>query len=417
MSTAGRLCSALTQDALPGSMWDRFQMERSIESIALATERYATDENVALDEAAEGLRRARSLLIAKRRADLGLIATLTTAAILLFVISAASSWRLRRWIRRALGRRWIFVLGECQYLARVLSHDGVVRIALRRNGDAGSSLQEMTATTASVAIPALRGQIEAGAAVRIEADQAAFAQPWTFVLSDRWSTGEKAVVGGQVCLLGETVNRPSVGASRLTYHGLYCTQGIGDLPALPSVSREIDDAAIILRRWGAVANTYTRDATKLNLAEALLTSDIVHLAAHATPSAVLLSDGWLGREIWDEIDRDRVRCGLLILSGCDAARLEDDAALLWELVTAGVNVIAPLRRVHDYVGRVFICELLHAMLPKPRARGIPISECVRVAATRCKYRWSGFGTHNLKWTEVVDSFILFGDPSLTLVQR
>ena len=111
---------------------------------------------------------------------------------------------------------------------------------------------------------------------------------------------------------------------------------------------------------------------------------------------------------------------LLILSACNAGDISAATGLLWEAVRAGINVIAALRPVHDYVSAVFFTELYRALLPTRHAAGIELTEAIRAAVATARRRLvhaSGFNQADecaARLDETLAAFVLYGDPTLHL---
>lgn len=126
-----------------------------------------------------------------------------------------------------------------------------------------------------------------------------------------------------------------------------------NLRPLEAVDGEIDAVTSCFRRWGASVYCCRESATVSGLCDGLINADIIHVAAHATTAGIILQDGVLGtRELNDGLV-SKLRCRLLVLSGCEAGRLDEDDSFVYTLVQTGVNVIAAVDFVKDQACRTF----------------------------------------------------------------
>lgn len=146
---------------------------------------------------------------------------------------------------------------------------------------------------------------------------------------------------------------------------------------------------------------------------------MVHLAAHAAFDRLFLEDGPFTADDLAFLPLSQCRCRLLVLSACEAGNMDNPAALLWNFVLAGINVIAASRPAYDHICRIFFGELYLALLPTRKAAGVELGEAIRLAIDRSRLRLSalpGFLDDNKgnMFDYTVGSFLLFGDPSLSL---
>jgi hypothetical protein len=75
------------------------------------------------------------------------------------------------------------------------------------------------------------------------------------------------------------------------------------------------------------------------------------------------------------------------------------------------------------VCRVFFEGFYSTLLPKKQVAGISLATAIMAGARSCRARFTragarlGRGIPEIHWTETVDSFVLFGDPSMSLQLR
>ena len=231
-----------------------------------------------------------------------------------------------------------------------------------------------------------------------------FRIPWPHLFGGAWTT-EGAIVG-QVCVGSRVVSSPpKVGKLRL---GIVVASRVEGYEQLLMAPYEVDEIARIFRRWGAAVHN-NGVGTAPAVMNALATCEIVHIAAHALPDRLVLSDRALHASDFATAD---LRCKLLVLSACDAAQLgNQNNSLVMELVRKGVNVIAARASVSDQVCRYFFAEFYRALLPKRGLASVEIGRAISEAVVRCAKLMDGD-----EWRVDVDSMILFGDPTLKLVQ-
>ena len=147
---------------------------------------------------------------------------------------------------------------------------------------------------------------------------------------------------------------------------------------------------------------------------------MVHAAVHATADGLDLRDGILRA---DMLDGEPVRCRLLVLSACDAADIRMPDAFLWAALGRGINVIAAMAPVNDFVCSVFFPQLYSALLPRRQFGGISLAEAIArgAASNQRNFQAMAERTGNRdaasRWQQTVDSFVLYGDPSLSLQLR
>src|SRR6516162_6367524 len=93
-----------------------------------------------------------------------------------------------------------------------------------------------------------------------------------------------------------------------------------------------------------------------DLKSALRTADIVHVAAHGSPTAIALSDGDFTA---DDVPRNKeLKARLVILSACETLFCgNEEQIIVWWLVRNGCSVIATQRAVDDQACRWFFKAL------------------------------------------------------------
>jgi hypothetical protein len=186
---------------------------------------------------------------------------------------------------------------------------------------------------------------------------------------------------------------------------------------LPEAVSEIKAISEVFVRWGAHVNLLDRDAKVSDMLAALEHSDVVHAAVHAMPTGLFLQDGFLNAE---RFRGGPLRCRLLVLSACEAGDVQVPDAFIWAALSAGINVLAATKPVDDQVCRVFFSELYSTLLPRRRFGGVRLATAISAAAAVCRQRYARVALRlkdenlAINWQETVDSFILFGDPSLCL---
>ena len=80
-----------------------------------------------------------------------LIATVVLGVLLAALIAMLLSWRLRRWLRLLLGQRWVFVLGSCDYIARITRYRDEWRVVTAPREEGLSAVLEVNLPGAPLA--------------------------------------------------------------------------------------------------------------------------------------------------------------------------------------------------------------------------------------------------------------------------
>lgn len=230
----------------------------------------------------------------------------------------------------------------------------------------------------------------------------------------------KPMVGGSRCSRRRTGRvaptsavRRLLRVTKVRVTALACSNPGRGFEPLENVSIEIQNVRLRFQRWGADV-VERSPAVAVDLLDALRSSDIVHVATHATLKTVEFADRPATAADLSPDLLQSLRCRLLVLSACDSGRFDPSSgSLVFELIRAGVNVIAATEPVDTVVCKAFLEELYAAMLPARRARDIPLAESIRIAAAKCQGRFSGFAHYD--WTKTVDAFVLYGDPTLRLL--
>jgi hypothetical protein len=261
--------------------------------------------------------------------------------------------------------------------------------------------------------------IGSNARVRVEVEEDEFGRPWSNTLAGTWTNENLRNVSGQICLTDSpSIARPT-SSRHLSYRGLAHSKDDGIHGSLPMARGEVTALAERFRKWGAEVEMYENNATKQDFGEALKQAEIVHVAAHASYDRILMADGPYTVAELSKLDLSSSKCRLLLLSACEAGEMEEKTALLWELVLAGINVIAARRPVHDHICRIFFGEFVNALLPTRQAVGIEVADAIRSAVINSRKRLAKIsgGVDDevmVTFTHTVDSFVLFGDPTLRL---
>jgi CHAT domain len=331
----------------------------------------------------------------------------------IIVLVLAASRRARRFVLTVLGRRWVFATKQCDYTVTVRSFDHSVRIEINAPGFAEPREYLGQIEVSGFWPPQIEGFQQAigpASNVRVRVDEALFFQPWSQFLGGQWSKGPEAVIAGQVAAVQPRRPRPPFYARRLRVSVLACSSPGRGFPPLRNVPIEIQNVRARFKNWGAEVIEVS-PAVAVDFIEAIRSSDIVHVAAHATLSTIEFADrAVMVADITAELLAS-ARCRLLVLSACDAGRMDSGSrSLVFELIRAGVNTIAAAAPVDTVVCKAFLEELYGAMLPSRKARDIAVADAIRYAAACCQSRFSSFAHHD--WTKTVDAFVLYGDPTL-----
>jgi hypothetical protein len=332
----------------------------------------------------------------------------------------STNWRLQRWLRLRFGSAWSFANGECNFEADIRHSAGLIQITVEDRSDARSAVLHFEIPEQSWPPPeafreAAKAAIPKAATIRVEADASSFSRPWANIVGDFWSEAE-ARIGGQVCRVERLVGAGPGATKTLMFCGLSCVDD-GVNPQLPTAAAEVYAVAQVFRSWGAGTLVFAADADHQAMQDALVRCDIVHVAAHASPSGLYLSDGMYVATDLASID---MRCRVLLLSACDIGNITEEKAFLWEVVRRGVNVIAATKPVDDAASRIFFEEFFQALLPRKHLGGVHFHEAVRAAilASHRRFTLSASRTGDSRamdrWAATLDSFVLLGDPTLYL---
>jgi hypothetical protein len=370
------------------------------------------------------LRRAvsylRYVIDARRTARLKQIAILAAGVATALAVIAVSllTARIRWFVLGLLGRRWIFVGGSCSNIADIVNNRIIVRSI--RDADPTAVSREICEWPPSdEIIDHLRSRIPKAGSLLVIADDSAFRKPWAHTLGSNWSEGDEAIVAGQICLAPQ-LGRATIARERsLRFCGLRCAASPG-MERLGAVDGEVAAVTKLFRAWGAAVDQIDSDATIAEVGIALSTADVVHIAAHATGSGILLADGVFDASRLAASFGPNIRCKLLVLSACEAGKVDDDHSLVYNLVLSGVNVIASLSLVGDRATLALFEEFYRALLPRRSAQGVELAEAARSAGAECARRL-GDAEAALRgqdqrgtWKTSIDAFMLYGDPSVSL---
>ena len=334
-------------------------------------------------------------------------------AVSIIVVSAS----VRRRILILAGRRWSFVTAPCDGTLEVTGANAIFRPTTGPRPVVAaipSSLWPPSATKLSL----LKTGFQAGWNIRVLVDESQFRRPWSHLVGSPWSEGKNAVVAGQLCVAAPEAVPPAPLAKSVVFASYACAVSPGQ-PTLDGVDGEAQIVDRLFSRWGAMSRTISQ-ASVQDVIEGLATADVVHVAAHATGKAIHLSDGSLDVERLGAIAGSPLRCRLLVLSCCEAGRIEEDQSFVYYLVRAGVNVLAARNPVADQACVEFFEAFYRALLPARRAQGIDLGTCIRGAADACTTRFRSVEDGPSRerqyahWKETVDSFMLYGDPSTQL---
>lgn len=333
-----------------------------------------------------------------------------------------ASFQLRRRALALMGRRWTLVTGQCDGVVEVLRGTALVR-PLFASQSIATGIELSVWPPQSEDIAATRNLFEKGWNIKVIVERSRFAQNWAYAIGNQWADGTDAIIAGQLCFAspGAAV-RVLPGQKNIAFAGVSCANPPG-MARLSAPEHEIEVVARCHRQWRAEVRPSVVDATIQDLHESLIIADIVHVAAHASAAGVHLRDGFLSGEGLDLGLLSRIRCRLLVLSACDAGRLQRDDSFAYRLVECGVNIIAAVNPVRDQICRTFFEEFYRALLPSRHVEGVQIGTAIRVAATQCASRSMKLEELGMPlpatqhWKDSVNSFVLYGDPSAHLVLR
>jgi hypothetical protein len=351
-----------------------------------------------------------------------IIAVALLAPILALLIFIAASWRARRYILFLLGRRWYFSVNACDAVVRILTINNLRRVLVSRD-QAGSAISDFSITydtwpPNAEALAPIQQQIGLDERIRLEIDLESFSQPWSSALAGGWA-GKQKNVAGQICLAPPANQTDHSGVRRIVFTALHCGQDDGQNGQLPFAQAEALALAAVFSKWGAISHVDEQSATSQDFLKAFCSSDVIHIASHATFEQLLFSDRSITATDLNPDVFAASRCKFLVLSACDAADIERPSALLWSFVRAGVNVIAAQHRVPDHICRAFFEEMYSAMLPTRHAHGIELAAAIRHAIGETRKRFAVLddklpNQHDESVDAAVNSFVLFGDPTLHL---
>jgi HEAT repeat protein len=331
-----------------------------------------------------------------------------------FAVAIVVSAQIRRRILIAFGRRWSFVTGNCESVVEV-SLTRLVAKNINRPSPLITGFALNGWPPQSELIDTVRQIFTGGSNVLVIVASEAFHEPWAHVIGGPWSDGSDAVIAGQLCMVPKAAPDPPPAAKTISFASFGCSNAAG-LDPLEAAEEELEMVSARFSRWGAEVHAPRMQATVNAVREGLQTSDIVHIAAHASTAGVHLEDGFMSSA--DIEGLGQIRCRLLVLSACEAGRLDENNAFVLTLVRTGVNVLAAVRVVRDYACQMFFEEFYGALLPGRKAEGIAFGTAVRSATERIQRRLkllelsSAPDTLKHGWKRSVDSFILYGDPSV-----
>ena len=208
-------------------------------------------------------------------------------------------------------------------------------------------------------------------------------------------------------------------SSQIVFSGIRCARDRYNAE-LQSAASEITSIAKVFKRWGAEVKISQEDATMTDMLRSLECSDIVHAAVHADTRGLSLRDDVLDAE---KMKGRLFRCRLLVLSACEVGDIRAPEVFLWEALGQGINVIAAVRPVNDYVCSIFFSQFYSALLPRWRSSGVSIHDAVKEGVSSCRERFGRSAARmknkefEVAWEETVNSFVLYGDPSMSLQLR
>jgi tetratricopeptide (TPR) repeat protein len=154
----------------------------------------------------------------------------------------------------------------------------------------------------------------------------------------------------------------------------------------PDLRRSTDEARLVRRTWPGATALSGDQATTLRAHQALVSADLVHVAAHGTHrqdnplfSSVRMADGHLYAY---EIDAGAGLAGCVVLSACEAGLAtlrpgDESLGLAHVLLQMGCQaVIAGVARVGDDVS-AWLMERVHALMAQGRDTGSALADAQR----------------------------------------
>jgi hypothetical protein len=350
---------------------------------------------------------------AQRMRLIAIILTLAVALLLFFIV--VFSVRLRRRILLLAGRRWSLVSAEYCGTVEITETNAVFRPATGSQSTL-ASFRADTWPPPGDQISHLKAAFEPGWNIRVLVTEQQFRRPWAHVIGSPWSEADQAIVAGQLCLVQRNGAARRTPVKNIAFAAFSCAHA-PDAPRLPGVDAEVALVERSFRRWGATVSPAVRNATVEDALSGLMSVDIVHVAAHASCGGIYLNDRFLNIRDIERVGLERLRCRLLVLSCCDAGRIEEEHSFVFALVRSGVNVLAARSPVLDQACVIFFEEFYNALLPAKQAEGIDIGTSIRRASEACIRRFARIDVGPLReqtegqLKQTIDSFTFFGDPA------
>lgn len=280
--------------------------------------------------------------------------------------------------------------------------------------------------------------------------------PFAHLIGGNWSKAVEAVVAGQV-IKDSGTRQPSAATDRSeaavaehvtsnsnlkdeSSHTDFCfavlgyphEEGTDDY--LEGVLPEAEAVEKLFRKTRARVvspKCALAGATPEHFKSALKGADIVHVATHASHKEIRFKDGSFGVNDIEALPKAEIRCRLLVLSACKAAEFENiDKSIANHFTFKGVNVLASLQRVDDKLCKYFFPAFYGYWLPRGDrlwrglTSGNDLGSAIRMAAADWMNREEvengqrspsrDLGDTMSPVANSIDTFILFGDPSLQL---
>jgi HEAT repeat protein len=351
------------------------------------------------------------------------------------------SGRARRWMLVKLGQRWNFEVGRCDHIIVInfLPDEQKLRMAVDDKGDGFYCLTDAGWPPDSGAFQHLRRRVR-GKKVRVEVVESQFHIPWANAIGGPLTTGLDAAVAGQICLKNELLDVERPMPKKVVFAGLGCEE----VPYCELVSLRLDknelewaskwfrlkerlgrihqpisEIDLIMERfslWGASILPLSHEARVQARIEhfqhALCEADFVHVAAHASSEGVFLHDRFMGEADLHGL-LDKVRCRVLVLSACDIGDLRGPRSFVFPLVRSGVSILAATKPLRGRACITFFRAFYATLLPERKAVNVELTQGIRQGVAAC-FPPRGSDIRNWLWREGIDSFILYGDPSLQL---
>ena len=341
-----------------------------------------------------------------------IISSLCAALLVGFGLSV----HLRRRVLVLLGKRWRMLPGKCDFVVEI-TQAGIRARSTTVAEPTVIGCDSFVWPPSPACLQNLHRFFVSGKDIAVMTDGDLFRFPWARVLGSPWSGGLQGTIAGQLFVVDDSESRLQRGGRNIAFGAFACSRASGR-ETLEAADTEVENVAMIFRRWQADVLACRVDAAIEDVCNGFLNADVMHVAAHASSAGIYLRDGLLDIGILTKERIAGARCRLLFLSACDAGDLAGADSLVYHLVKGGVNVVAATDKVRDSACQTFFEELYGALLPRRQAEGISLSQAIRQAGEACSARFRDaeqliYLGDRARWRHSIDSFILYGDPTVS----